>query len=145
MDLHHVPLRSGGYKSLRDFTRSSRIHTKSPLDLTVNILLRVFGSSHSDDLNSQLKNPLQISRSSRSVAKCLLIDQRISSLWVFKLRMFQHFNLCLPLDLLTYQHVSSWINDLDSLRPFGSPCFGCFKFETYFLLDFTVSDGPDPL
>jgi hypothetical protein len=42
MDLHHVPLRSNGYKSLRDFTRSSQIHATSPLDLTVQILLRVF-------------------------------------------------------------------------------------------------------
>jgi hypothetical protein len=57
MDLRHVPLRSGGCKSLWDFTRSSRIRATSPLDLTVQILLQVFGSSHSSDFSSQTEKP----------------------------------------------------------------------------------------
>jgi hypothetical protein len=52
MDLCHVSLRSDGYESLRDFTRSPWIHATSPLDLAVQIY---FGSSGFDNLRSQLK------------------------------------------------------------------------------------------
>jgi hypothetical protein len=52
MDLCYVSLRSDGYELLWDFTQSSHIYAKSPLDMAVQIY---FGSLGFDSLSSQPK------------------------------------------------------------------------------------------
>jgi hypothetical protein len=128
MDLCHVSFESNGYESLWDFTWSSQIHATSPLDLSVQVH---FGSSGLRGLEIsvlKLKTPLQSSWSSRSIDKCPHANRRLTTLRLFRLRVFQHFDLRLPLDLLTCRHVSSWIQWSIFSPALGFPRFGNLKF-----------------
>jgi hypothetical protein len=108
-DLRHVSSESNDYESLRDFTWSSWIHAMSPLDLSVQVHFGSSGLRGSEISVLKLKTPLQYSRSSRSVDKCPCANRWLTTLRLFGLWVFQHFDLRLPLDLLTCRHVSSWI------------------------------------
>jgi hypothetical protein len=107
MDIHHVPLRFGGCKSLRDFTRISQIHATSPLDLQgldLTSRLRTLAISV-----LKLKTPLQLSQSSRSIDKCPPIDQRLSALRLSALQKSQVSNLA-PSGLLSDKSVGADTN-----------------------------------
>jgi hypothetical protein len=136
MDLRHISLRSDGYKSLRDFTRSSRIRATSPLDLTVQKSLRDFESSCTSAISVlKLKTHFNFSQSSRSIDKCLLPDQWLMALWLFGLWVFQPFTSYLPLDLTTADTYPPGSNGPDMLRLSSCSCFGSFKFQTRLLMN----------
>jgi hypothetical protein len=85
---------SNGCESLRDFTRSSRIRTMSPLDLTVHIVPQDFGSSCFGDLNSQIKNSLQLFPGVRYLLKS--VSSQINDSRLFVSPHFLCFKFQLP-------------------------------------------------
>jgi hypothetical protein len=117
MDLCHVSLKSHGSESLRDFTRSSRIHATSPLDLSVHIH---FGSSGFDNLRSQLKPHYSLPRALDLLTS---VPVQIDDSRLFGYSGFGCFNL----------------------SPF--PSFGSHDPPTRILLDLTVQirSGPSAL
>jgi hypothetical protein len=139
------PLNPTTMNSLRDFTRIS-LHVS--LRFVGSGSLRFFTPLGFGNLISQTKTPLQSSQSSRSIDKCLCGNQWLTALQLFKLRVFKHFDLRLPvitlnctrhtylvsghLRLLLFQNTTE---QLFLKNPFIKPHAPCSITESVYTLD----------